>query len=204
MPPDTDAALGSGDDSTAGAVEIVTSVDATERAVVHTLDAIFHKHESTMAQLLQIVEKGRGHTVGPSADDQSHDVVDAQRLLIPLAQRGEVGIRVCIRLEVGEVLHVRIFTPEERLAFLQLLTNGFPRRAVLGIERLVVAIRAAAGTDAPVAIGAGEAGVHADFLSLAANLAGKPFTEIIIHPHYFVIHAAKIRNKYELTEENEK
>jgi hypothetical protein len=69
-------------------------------------------------------------------------------------------------LEVCQVFHFWILTSEECFPFFQLLGDASLRGAVFWIEGLVVAVGATASPDFSIPIGAGETGMHGDFLHL--------------------------------------
>ena len=144
----------------------MSPVDPPQGLIADALDAILHQQERLPVQPLQIAQQAVGHAVRPGSDDQPHHAVHVQRLLILSPQHVESGIRVCISLKVGQILHGRIFMGEEPLAFLQLHGYGLVGVAIGGIERLVVAIRASAEAHRPVTVGAGEARMERYLLHL--------------------------------------
>lgn len=116
----------------------MASVDAAQRVVVGTLYAIFHDEEGMLRHLRESVEQGVAHTVGTRTYHYAHHVVYPQRLLIEAHQAVYGRIRVGIGLEIGEILHLRIFPAEERLPLLQLSGHRLGVVAIGGVEGAVV------------------------------------------------------------------
>ena len=161
----------------------MTTIDTQQRRIIHGLDTIFNNKEGAAVQLFQIVEQRIGHAVGTGANDETHDIGDRERFLIFGLEMIERIVGVCIGLEVGKILHLRIFSGKETLALLELLGDGFLRNTIVGIEGLVVAISAAAYTHPTVAIRTGEARVERDLLSLHTQLLFEPKTVFIVSFH---------------------
>ena len=167
-------------DCLTGLLESVASVDELQREVVGTLNTIFYDEEGTLIELAEIIEELVGHAVRSRANDDSHDVVDAQCLFVEYLKTVERVIGISIGLEVGQILHVGVFAGEEALAFLQLLADGVATVAVGGIKRSVVAEDAASCGNTAVAIGAGEACIHRNLLDAEGETAANPGAIIAI------------------------
>lgn len=183
MSTDADVTSSGSGDGIDGLSVSVTTIDTQQRRIIHGLDTIFNNKEGAAVQLFQIVEQRIGHAVGTGANDETHDIGDRERFLIFGLEMIERIVGVCIGLEVGKILHLRIFSGKETLALLELLGDGFLRNTIVGIEGLVVAISAAAYTHPTVAIRTGEARVERDLLSLHTQLLFEPKTVFIVSFH---------------------
>ena len=75
---------------------------------------------------------------------------------------------------------------KELLALLQLGGDAAPLAAIVGVERLVVAVGASAPAPGAVAVGAGEACIEADFLYLAGEVAAQEGGEVEVEGHVVV------------------
>ena len=123
--------------------------------------------------LLQIVQQAVGHTVRTGADDQAHHPLPTR---LPRISASGLPVRhtYWYRLEIGEILHLRIFVCKELLAFFQLAGNGFLRTAIIGVEGLVVAIGATADSFVSIPVGARKTGIQRYFLYLIGkNIASE-------------------------------
>ena len=121
--------------------------------------------------LLQIVQQAVGHTVRTGADDQAHHPVCRQGFLVFPLQVFQFTIRIGIGLEIGEILHLRIFVCKELLALFQLAGNGFLRTAIIGVEGLVVTIGATADSFVSIPVGARKTGIQRYFLYLIGKIS---------------------------------
>ena len=88
-----------------------------------------------------------------------------QGLLVDGAQSVQRGIGVGVGLEVSEeLLRFPVADPVELYTLVYLFVDRDAGSAVTGMEGGIVAVGATARTGPTVAVGAGEAGVHHDFL----------------------------------------
>ena len=134
--------------------------------------------------LLQIVQQAVGHTVRTGADDQAHHPVCRQGFLVFPLQVFQFTIRIGIGLEIGEILHLRIFVCKELLALFQLAGNGFLRTAIIGVEGLVVAIGATADSFVSIPVGARKTGIQRYFLYLIGKISLQKKRELIIERRF--------------------
>lgn len=175
-----DAALMGLLDGETGLCKRMSAVDASEGIVVGTLHTIFHNEEGATVQVFQIVEEFIGYAVRSCADDDAHDIFDAEGLFVELAEMRDGGIGVGIGLEIGEILHLRIFPRKELLACFQLLGDAVLSLTIGGVESTVVAVDAAPRRESSVAIGTGETRIDGNLLHTEGETVAYPRPVIII------------------------
>jgi len=89
--------------------------------------------------------------------------------LVQGTESGDRGIRVGGGLKIGQEV-ARAKAPREAAdSFVDLVRNGHAREAAAGAEAAVVAKDAATDGDGAINVGAGEAGVDADFVDQVAE-----------------------------------
>ena len=163
----------------------MSPVDLSQGLVVGRFDAVFNQNEGRFRERGQVVEQLLGHTVGACADDNPLYAGDGEGLFVFLNQPGRLSVGVCVRLEIGQVLHLRVFAAEKPDTLGNLLGDALVALAVVGAERLVVAVGASAVPFAAVAVGTGEAGVDRDFLDLPLEVLFQKIAEVVVSCHVF-------------------
>lgn len=161
-------------------LEAVATIDAQKGIVVGTLDAILYQYKSALVEFGQIIEQLITDAIGAGAYDDAHDIRNLQRLLVERLELGEWGIGVGEGLEIGQVLHIRIFVGEETLTLFELLGYRVATLTVRGVERAVVAIDATTCGNAAIAIGTGEACINRNLLHTIGKLTANPGAVVVI------------------------
>jgi len=149
--------------------EIVASVEGGEGCIVAALEANLDPNKGPLGELGEELDDRRLKAIGPGADGEPDDLIEAQSGLVDAPQVVEGAI--CI----GEILKV----DDEFLGAVAAAYGGHPRANLLGdalasvdgdgAKAGIVAVCTAASRNAAVDVRAGEAGVHADLVDLGSE-----------------------------------
>ena len=142
----------------------MTTVDAAQRLVIGTLDAIFHQDKGALVELCQIIQEFIAYAVRARAYHDAHHIFHLQCLLIHRSEMLHLVVGIGIRLEISQIFHIRIFPAEESLALLQLFGDRLLAVTIAGIEGAIVTIRTSATRYPPIPVRTGESRIYRNLL----------------------------------------
>lgn len=146
--------------------EGVVAVDARKREVVRRLQADFHDDWFLAVFLCEVFDLFVFEAVGACADGKSCDFFVVDNRVDDSAQVLEWGVRVRVRLQVGENPCVRIFFAELRDELFELFLDAYFRLVKDGTETSVVAVTASGKAFGAVEVRACHAAVQRELTDL--------------------------------------
>ena len=153
--------------------EGVVAVDAGERQVVRGLQADFHDDWFLAVLLCEVFDLFVFKAVGACADGEPCDFFVVDNRVDDSAQVLERGVRIRVRLQVGEDPCVRVLFPEFGHELFELFLNAHFRLVEDGAEASVVAVAAPGKAFGAVQVRAGHAAIERELAHL--EVVGEQF-----------------------------
>lgn len=169
--------------------EGVVAVDACECQVVRCLQADFHDDWFLAVFLCEVFDLFVFEAVGARADGKSCDFLVLDNRVDDSAQVLEWGVRVRVRLQVGEDSCVRVLLPEFRHELFELFLDAYFRLVKDGTETAVVAVTASGKAFGAVQVRASHAAIERELAHL--EVVGEEFKKKVAVG--CVVHCLKIK-----------
>lgn len=169
--------------------EGVVAVDAGERQVVRGLQADFHDDGLLAVLLCKVFNFFVFEAVGACADGEPCDFFVVDNRVDDSAQVLERGVRIRVRLQVGENPCVRVLFPEFGHELFELFLNAHFRLVEDGAEASVVAVAAPGKAFGAVQVRAGHAAIERELAHL--EIVGEEFKKKVAVG--CVVHCLKIK-----------
>ena len=111
----------------------------------------------------------RRQAVGAGADNETHHIVDSQRLVIETLKSFRRRVGVGVRLEIGQKALGLVLAGHDLFARFDLRCHRVPGLNAVGARSFTAAKDAAAGSHGPVPVGTGKSRVNGDSVYPAAK-----------------------------------
>ena len=164
MAGDVQSTLGSLLNGVDGAGVIVSAIDDSQRFIMHRLDAVFESHKVVAADLLKEIEFRTVDTIWSRTDGEADDSRVVEGFGVEFFEMLNRRVSIGVGLEINDESMGLETLFEIADGLLYLIFHWHPGARGPRREAVDVAVGAAAGRCRAVTVGAGESGVHGNFV----------------------------------------